>query len=336
MLAPPDDFRSMRFFSGAQVAPEDSFPVWSRLLNKWLLGSSAKAFDDGAFHAEVQLRVLPEIRFGWGSLGASAYERDADRVAQDNDDLVLLMNLGGSFSACNAGEEIELRPGDAYMMSCSERGSFARPTDGQLLCLRTTRRAFASRVHNLDDRLGVVISRDNEGLAFLSAYLRSAGDADALTNTNLAAAFARHVHDLLALSLDRRAEIREMARQGGLRAARLEMAKALVRRKIADPALSAEKVGRALSMSPRSVQRLFEREGATFSGFVNAERVAKACEMLTDPQHRGRTIAEIALDCGFNDISYFNRKFRERYDAAPSEVRHGGVASALRKPDSAP
>jgi AraC-like DNA-binding protein len=29
----------------------------------------------------------------------------------------------------------------------------------------------------------------------------------------------------------------------------------------------------------------------------------------------------IAYDCGFGDVSYFNRVFRRRYGAAPSDVR---------------
>ena len=74
-------------------------------------------------------------------------------------------------------------------------------------------------------------------------------------------------------------------------------------------------------MSARSLQRLFESEGTTFSGFVADARVAEAHAALCDPKQQDRSIADIALDCGFGDISYFNRRFRSRYNASPSEVR---------------
>jgi AraC-like DNA-binding protein len=32
-------------------------------------------------------------------------------------------------------------------------------------------------------------------------------------------------------------------------------------------------------------------------------------------------IAATAYDCGFGDVSYFNRMFRRSYGAAPSEIR---------------
>jgi AraC-like DNA-binding protein len=53
-----------------------------------------------------------------------------------------------------------------------------------------------------------------------------------------------------------------------------------------------------------------------------SERLAQAHAKLINIRTATQSIAEIALDCGFNDISYFNRRFRARYRATPSEVRH--------------
>ena len=43
-------------------------------------------------------------------------------------------------------------------------------------------------------------------------------------------------------------------------------------------------------------------------------------------------ISAVAFDAGFGDLSYFNRTFRRRYDAAPSDVR----ARALREQQAPP
>jgi AraC-like DNA-binding protein len=43
--------------------------------------------------------------------------------------------------------------------------------------------------------------------------------------------------------------------------------------------------------------------------------------MLTDPRLAARSITSIAFDAGFGDLSYFNRCFRRRYGATPSDVR---------------
>jgi AraC-like DNA-binding protein len=43
--------------------------------------------------------------------------------------------------------------------------------------------------------------------------------------------------------------------------------------------------------------------------------------MLRDPRHAHLTIAQLAHGSGFNDISYFNRAFRRRFGATPTDVR---------------
>jgi len=43
--------------------------------------------------------------------------------------------------------------------------------------------------------------------------------------------------------------------------------------------------------------------------------------MLTDPRFASRSITSVAFDAGFGDVSYFNRSFRRRFGATPSETR---------------
>ena len=74
-------------------------------------------------------------------------------------------------------------------------------------------------------------------------------------------------------------------------------------------------------VTPRYVQLLFESEGTTFSQFVLEQRLARAHRMLGDPRCAAWTIIAIAFTAGFGDVSYFNRAFRRRYGATPSDVR---------------
>jgi len=43
--------------------------------------------------------------------------------------------------------------------------------------------------------------------------------------------------------------------------------------------------------------------------------------MIANPRLAHMAISAIAYEVGFNDLSYFNRTFRRRYDATPSDVR---------------
>jgi len=53
--------------------------------------------------------------------------------------------------------------------------------------------------------------------------------------------------------------------------------------------------------------------------------------MLSDPRFLNLTITWIAFDVGFGNLSYFNRLFRRRYGATPSDVRANG--RAMQSPD---
>jgi len=82
--------------------------------------------------------------------------------------------------------------------------------------------------------------------------------------------------------------------------------------------------------TPRFVQRLFEAEGTTFTAYVQAQRLARAYRVLADPRSESEKISAVAFDCGFGDVSYFNRLFRLQYGAAPSDVRAQARRHALR------
>ena len=70
---------------------------------------------------------------------------------------------------------------------------------------------------------------------------------------------------------------------------------------------------------------LFAGQQTTFSDFVLDRRLALARRRLRDPARAGLTISAIAYECGFGDLSYFNRSFRRAYGATPSDVRSGAA-----------
>jgi AraC-like DNA-binding protein len=71
----------------------------------------------------------------------------------------------------------------------------------------------------------------------------------------------------------------------------------------------------------RYLQRLFEDAGTTFTDFVLGERLSRAHRMLTNARYADRAIGTVAIDSGFSHLSYFNRAFRARFGASPSDIR---------------
>lgn len=84
-------------------------------------------------------------------------------------------------------------------------------------------------------------------------------------------------------------------------------------------AVSLDEVARHVGMNKSALCTFMRRHtGKTLSQYVNDIRLARAHERLV---HTDSTIAEIAMDCGFQNVTYFNRLFRTRYGCIPKSVR---------------
>ena len=72
-------------------------------------------------------------------------------------------------------------------------------------------------------------------------------------------------------------------------------------------------------MSRPTFARQFKRHtGRSMSEFLIELRLQAACRELSDTS---RSVIEIALDCGFSHVSFFNRVFRRTLGCSPSEYR---------------
>jgi AraC-like DNA-binding protein len=132
---------------------------------------------------------------------------------------------------------------------------------------------------------------------------------------------AQHMVDLVGLLLGTDAEHASLARGRGQAAARLELMRADVMAALGRNDLCLSEVATRSGLSPRQAQRLFEQAGTTFTEFVLEQRLLLARKLLGDPRARARKISDIAHSSGFSDLSYFNRAFRKRFGATPSELR---------------
>lgn len=61
-----------------------------------------------------------------------------------------------------------------------------------------------------------------------------------------------------------------------------------------------------------------EHHRITFIEYLNSVRVGHACKLLTEKDHN---IAEIAYECGFNNLANFNRQFKKLKRMTPSEYK---------------
>jgi AraC-like DNA-binding protein len=319
------EYRALRFSSDELHEPE-RVAQWCELYGRAMVRLDIEPLPDCPFQIDATLRTLPGLSVVCGTGSAARWERTPALIADGNDDLGLAINLGGTATLHHLGREIRLERGDATLIMHGEASTFVRASTTRFISLRMPRAALALLVPNVADAAARLIPSGTEALTLLMSYISVLRDDQILATPELRRFAVTHVHDLATLAIVATRGGTAPPQGGGVRAARLQAIKADILENLGRRGLSVSSVAGRQGVTARYVQMLFEAEGTTFSAFVLAQRLARVHRALTDPRAAGRNIGVIAAELGFGDLSYFNRAFRRRFAASPSEVR----AQALR------
>ena len=80
-----------------------------------------------------------------------------------------------------------------------------------------------------------------------------------------------------------------------------------------------EDIADMIGMPPIALSKFFKlQSGKTISDYITETRIANAMRLLVSTS---KTISEICSECGFNNISNFNRIFKKRKGDTPREFR---------------
>lgn len=220
------------------------------------------------------------------------------------------------------GNSTRLDIGEGCLLHLSETADCIFPDGGSAVGIRISGAALRAVSRRPQDALGKPIRHDHPGMRLLMGYLRSYSDAKDTLTPGLQLNFGQHIVDLIAAIVGTSPDGAEQAEAGGLRAARRQQVLRSIAERACDPQFSVEIVAADLAVTSRTIQLMLEETGATFSEHVGEHRLRRAWQLLTDPRSR-LSIAEIAYEAGFNDLSYFYRAFRRRFGETPGRARGG-------------
>lgn len=253
--------------------------------------------------------------------GASAkFSRTKNALSDGCDDLVLIAAHAGNVRVQQNGQMIELAPSQMVLADMSVTGSVGHTDDDRFTTIRMPRKALLEINPRAEDRLAQVLS-DGAVSDTISQYHALAANHGPYLDAVGQRLTAQHMVDLVGLLLGTDEEHAALARGRGQSAARLDLMRSDVMAALDRNDLSLAGVASRCGLSPRQAQRLFEQAGTTFTEFVLEQRLLLARKLLQDPRARVRKISDIAHSAGFSDLSYFNRAFRKRFSATPSDLR---------------
>jgi len=306
-------------FSTADYPPHERLDACREIYGRTLSKRDIEPLSTERFHTEATLRRMPGLGLVRARRSAAIYRLRREFI--DNDDVVITVGLTSGCEAHQRGRLLDLSRGDASVLTASEPAFLKVPTYGEYINVRAPLRAISPLVTDLDTAYGRRIPVDNTALQLLTQYVGVLEDTEALAAPDLRRQAITHIHDLMALAIGATGDAAEIAKGRGVRAARLRMIKEDIATQLDRADLSVATIAVRHRIKPRWIQRLFEREGTTFTEYVLTQRLLRAHRLLADPRHASQKISTIAFNVGFGDLSYFNRAFRRHYGAAPSELR---------------
>ena len=207
-------------------------------------------------------------------------------------------------------------------------GRLSRPVAGKTICVRFPRSEMADLAPTFEVGLGRIFPVGFGPMRLLKHYLDAVCAPDGGTvPPGTGRIVAQHVCDMIALTVGASRDAAAVIAGRGLAASRLLAAKAFIDEHAGGGTITADRLARHLALPTRAVRKLFDGEGGV-SGYVTRRRLVNARNMLESPRFAGTSIVAIAFDVGFGDLSYFNRSFRSRYNATPSEVRRAATSRA--------
>ena len=249
-----------------------------------------------------------------------AVRREAEDIRRDfNENLFLLIQLEGSCGIEQRGQQSVIAPGDCILVDSTRPSVFhfgghysnhiSVHLPRQLLFTKATQALDVSRLLPSADPMSVM-------LGSLVAKLIEVDAADRR---------APHLQQLLfdatrqAFATQEEIEILPRTDSTG---ARLEIVQILIDRHLTDENLSARWLAEKLGVSLRTLQDDFSDYGTTPTSLIRMRRLNLAKQQLLQQKSAGAkpNIADVAFAAGFNDISYFNRSFREMFHCTPKDM----------------
>jgi AraC-like DNA-binding protein len=315
-------------FATDALAERDRFPAFCEEIVRRYTRLDLRTAEPARFRAAVDMQRIGAIGIGLVSTTTLDSSRTASLVRDGDDSILVTLVKSGQAYQEQRGYEQKLGPGDAIICDCGYPGELNFVTDSQFWHLKVPRQRITGLLPRAAGYAGVKLDKDPTARRLLFNYLEATRDLGSDVGGRPGLIYEQHIIDLIALALGAGDEPRGAVEECGIRALRRDAILREMNVLAGDPNLSAKAIAARLDITPRYLRMLLEETGRSFSEHLLAKRLERAAALLREERWRHRRIADIAFACGFGDLSYFNRSFRRRYGATPSDVRESAKEAA--------
>ncbi|WP_198166587.1 helix-turn-helix domain-containing protein [Mycobacterium sherrisii] len=305
----------------------ESFDALSDFIAKRLVPMQVATQDIDTFRAHARSADIGVVRLTnlWAR-NAFVVRRTRKLLASGPDYLKVIVQLGGTSCVSQGKRQVALTPGDFVLYDTSLPYQIRSNGSFQMQAVTFSRDALPMTQHQLERVAAQPIS-GREGLGLLVAQYLSGltrqVDADG-------GSFSCHLGDatldLLAALFAERLALSSGIRTENHKTALLLRIRTSIEHRLGDPRLDVAYIAGAHHISIRALQKLFESDGQTVTGWIRARRLEHCRKDLANGLLADQPVGMIAAKWGLVDPAHFSRLFKSTYGIPPRDYRAKALA----------
>lgn len=284
---------------------------------------------DAAFAGHVRYVRRASLQFNDLHYQGQRIERTSGNVSHLAREFYTFgLPLAGPLAVSQSGRQFQVEPGCVYLMNQSApyQASAQGSAGYRSLSVSFPREALSLR----DPRVGPFYKlRIDDGSprgALLAGYMDHLFKGMNAWSDAEVAELGERLIDLIVLFLVQPGQGALSESDSSVTVAHRERITAYIRSHLADPSLAAAQVAQACGISLSYLHRIFRGTGMGVEPFIIEQRLLRCRELLSNPQHAHRSIAELAYQAGFSHPAHFSRSFKRRFGMSARDFRAGGRA----------
>jgi AraC-like DNA-binding protein len=309
-----------------EVAPAERAGFWGDWIGRMFQGLKSDVYGDVDFDGRATTLHAGDVVLTHLEASRHRVTRSSSLArATEAPYLKIVAPWVGCAGVEQKGRETWVTPGQWSIYDTTDSYAVANPERVEHLIVMLPRTAIAERGLAIDDlmarRLGGSGGVSRLALETMRNAFRELRSMPEPAARGVGDAITQLVH--LSL-LDLAGQATALTQREALR----ERIKQHVALHLADPDLTVDAIARALNVSRRQLYNAFAEEPDGVASYIQARRLEACRRAFADRASAHRSITDIALGFGFQNMAHFSRVFRANLGMAPSDYRRSALQGA--------
>ena len=304
-----------------RVDPGRRLDYWRDMISSTFVSLDCDVPAQLDFNGTLSSSSLEDVRLSKVVSNAQRVSRSLQRIRQSPDDCFLVsIQLSGQGSVIQSDRCALLRPGDFSLYDTAHPYELRFEHSFEQLVLRIPRPQLSRRMASPERLTAISYSAIQPGVgAVLSDFACSVFKQSQHLDRDSRHVLHQTLIDLLVWGLGTGAATACEASTS--RQALRQRIKYFVDAHLDDSSLDCQAIAAAHGISSRYLNKIFAADEGSITEWMWSRRLEKAKSAVELAARSGRSLTQIAYDCGFKDPAHFSRAFKSRFGLSPTAWR---------------